>query len=254
MLLDAENCSCLLLFSLIFPCLLSVAQIGLRQGAAAVDDNGLSGHEAGFVAGQIADHESDVFRLPKTADRQAGCQSFQEGSRIVRAFFRGFSRDHRRVAVTRADDVRSDAVLDEFHGEASSESDECGLGDGIGHVPAVVDKAAGYGRDGHDSAILILHHVRNDALGNIPRSFNVDVDMKIQIAHIGLQERQILHDTGVVDENIDPAVLLDDFCDGIVDVRSVRDVGFESDLLSSKTSSGEFPLILSEYFFLYFSG
>ena len=69
----AVGCRKLLLFALVFPCLLSVAQIGLRQGAAAVDDNGLSGHEAGFVAGQIADQESDVFRLPKTADRQAGC-------------------------------------------------------------------------------------------------------------------------------------------------------------------------------------
>jgi hypothetical protein len=94
----------------------------------------------------------------------------------------------------------------------------------VGLSKVAVDTTCAGGVD--DSAVLLLEHVRVCGLGDLVGASGVDShdDVPLLISHVG--EGLVTEDSGVVDENVNAAVVVD--C-GFDDSFSIEDVGFVAD-------------------------
>src|SRR5579885_3170997 len=180
------------------------------QRHPAVDEMGLAGNVARFVAGKEEGKGSDLLRLAKPAHRLAIDKS-------LAYFIAGRSRRLRlggdtlleRRGFDRAgtDRIAADALLDEIGGDRFGQSDYRGLGRAIS---IAIGHAADRGHRGgniDDRAGSFRQHSRQKRLDHAVHRLDIQIKGKVPILLRAVEHRAIGDIAGAIYQNIERAEL-----------------------------------------------
>lgn len=173
-------------------------------------------HRAGDVGGAFGAEKhgggSHFFRFAETAS----------GNLREHLFTRQIA-GHFRFNETGREDVDGDAAFRDLAGEGFGRADDAGFGGGVIRLAGDARLARG-GSDAHDATMPLYRHVLGDGLGNIEKAVEIGRDDLRPL--FGLHENQqcIVTDAGVVDQNIEALVGLENFGDGLFARRGIGDI------------------------------
>ena len=103
--------------------------------------------------------------------------------------------------------------------------DAAGLGDVVGRLLlGKVRNVPAHGRGDDEGTLLLLAEVEADGTGAVEGAVQVGVDDLVPILDTRIQDASIGRPARVGDEDVDPAELLDDLGDELLDVGVVADV------------------------------
>src|SRR5215467_14095460 len=194
---------------------------------AAVDGPDLPGDVGGLVGRQEGDHPGDLLRLPEAAQRDLRAHPVQRllghGGEHVGGDEPGRDRVDGQPDPVAGRLARPVELEDRLLGQRLREAEQPGLGRG---VVDLADVAGLPDHRGHvdDPAGAAPEHVLERVLGHEERAGQVDRDhlLPVVIGHLG--HDLVDRDPGVVDQDVEPAVLLDDLADHPAAVVGVTDV------------------------------
>src|SRR3712207_2191762 len=192
---------------------------------AAVDAPDLPGDVAGRVRGEEVHDAGDLLGLAQPADRGLGLELVDD---LVR---------HRPAPlgcrVAGRDGVDGDAqpaglagalhLVSGLAGQRLGQAQQPGLGRGVVRLADAAHLADDRG-DHHDPPGAALQHVPERGLGQVEGARQVDVDDPAPVVVGHLQHGAVGGDAGVVDQDVEATVLLDDLGDGAPAVVGVGDV------------------------------
>jgi len=124
----------------------------------------------------------------------------------------------------RSDDVGDDVVLGTLLGKSLGEANHGELGGRVVGLAEVAEKTSGRGGV-DDTAILLLAEVRPGSAGGLVAALDVDLEDEVPVGILHVLEADIAEDTGVVDDDINAAELLDGSLDDLVAVLDAVVVG-----------------------------
>lgn len=112
-----------------------------------------------------------------------------------------------------------------FVGQRLGEVDAAGLGDVVGRLLlGKVRNVPAHGRGDDEGALLLLAEMETDGTGAVEGAGQVGVDDLVPSLDARIQDAGIGRPARVGDEDVDPAELLDDLGDELLDVGVVADV------------------------------
>src|SRR5215469_7271549 len=180
---------------------------------AAVDGPYLAGDVGGVIGGEEPDHPRDLLGLAQPAHRNLAPDLVQhlvrDGGQHVRGDKAGRDRvDGQPDPISRRA-LRPGELEDGLFGQRLGQSEQAGLGR---RVVGLADIAGLADDRGHvdDPSGTALDHVLDRRLGHEEGTGQVDRDdlLPVVVAHLG--HGPVDGDPGVVDQDVDPAVLADD--------------------------------------------
>src|SRR5580658_6139633 len=180
---------------------------------AAVDGPDLPGDVRGLVRRQEADHPGDFFGLPEPAHRYLPAQPVQH---LVRDGGHHVGRDvPGRDRVDGQPDPVTDRALrpaeleHRLPGQRLGQPEQARLRRGVVGLADVAGLADHRG-NADDPAAAPFQHVLERGLGHEERARQVDRDhlLPVFVGHLG--HRPVDRDPGVVDQDVQPAMLIDD--------------------------------------------
>src|SRR5918997_6509283 len=192
---------------------------------AAVDAPDLTGDVAGGVRGEEVHDPGDLLRLAQPADRDLGLEALEHllrhalehlGGGVARRH--GVDRDAQPVGLAGALHLHRG-----LPGQRLRQAQQPGLGRGVVGLPDAAHLADDRG-DHHDPPAAALEHVPERGLRQVEGARQVDFDDPAPVVVGHLQHGAVDGDARVVDQDVEPAVLLDDLGDGAPAVVGVRDV------------------------------
>src|SRR6266851_392597 len=188
----------------------------------AVDDEILSGDEAGLGSCQEDDKLRHVVRFADAAQRDAGPRDLRPA--VAR----------QRIAELGLDDPGTDRIDEdrrsELLGERACHPEDPGLRRGIGKAAHRGRDAAGIGverRHRSDAAAALLQHDRRDGANVIEAALQVDRDGAVELRLLDLEDTLRLRLAGVVEEEIDAAPVSPDLAGNRLRTVEQRDIRFE---------------------------
>mmetsp|Transcript_28306 Transcript_28306/g.74902 ORF Transcript_28306/g.74902 Transcript_28306/m.74902 type:complete len:398 (+) Transcript_28306:39-1232(+) len=182
---------------------------------AAVHVQHLPRDVPGAGCGEEQDGIGDLLRIAKAAGRH-GLQEL-----VLPLLLEAVG--HVRGDEAGGQGVHGDAAAADLPGEGAGEAVHAGLGRGVVGL-ARVAHGADHRRDADDAAPPVLGHGLEDGLGHAEDGVEVGVDDIVPLGVLHAHHKGVLGDAGVVDENVDLAVLsLDDLQHG-GDLGTVDDV------------------------------
>jgi hypothetical protein len=109
---------------------------------------------------------------------------------------------------TRQDDIGLHALCRPFDRDDIVQSDDAGLGDAVVHdIVGPVEAADRPGQ--HDAAIARLAHDRESRPHDMKRAHQMDVDDRLEILVADLVQRAVADIAGIMDEDVDAAVMVE---------------------------------------------
>src|SRR5690606_28390572 len=175
----------------------------------------LAGDEAGVVAGEVADGRGDIGRSAQAA----------HGLQLLHALVDLVGEAGRHVGLDEAggDDVGRHALAAEFAGKGLGETDEAGLGGGVVGLAGVAHHAGG-AADVDDAAEAALHHGPGGSAAGDEGALEVHADDLVELLIAHAHQQVVAGDAGVVDEDVEPAVLGGDLFDRRAEGGAVADI------------------------------
>ena len=123
-----------------------------------------------------------------------------------------------------SNDVGENVVLDALLGEGLGEADHGELGGRVVGLAKVTEETGG-GGGVDDATELLLAEVGPGGAGSLVGALDVDLEDEVPVLILHVLEGDVAEDTGVVDEDIDAAELLDGGLDDLVAVLDAVVVG-----------------------------
>src|SRR5215468_9642753 len=194
---------------------------------AAVDGPDLPGDVRGLVGGQEADHPGDLFRLPEPAQRNLAADPVHHlvgnGGHHVGGDVAGGDRVHGQPDAVTGRALRPVELEHRLLGQRLGQPEQPGFGGGVVRLADVAGLAD---HRGHvdDPPGAAPEHVLKRVLGQEERTGQVDRDdpLPVVVGHLG--HGPVDGDPGVVDQDVEPAMLVNDLADHPAAVIGVPDV------------------------------
>lgn len=124
----------------------------------------------------------------------------------------------------RSNDVGENVVLDALLGEGLGEADHGELGGRVVGLAKVTEQT-GSGGGVDDATELLLAEVGPGGAGGLVGALDVDLEDEVPVLILHVLEGDVAEDTGVVDEDVDAAELLDGGLDDLVAILDAVVVG-----------------------------
>src|SRR4051812_39692356 len=182
---------------------------------AAVDGVDLAGDEGRFRVGEELHDAGDLVGFAEAPDGDLG-DDLVEG-------FLGDGLDHLGGDVAGCDGVDGDALAGGLLGEAHGQAEQAGFGGGVvglADVAGLADDRA----DVDDAARSAVEHVLQDRPRQVERARQVDLDDPVPVFDGHLADGLVQGDAGVVDQDVEAAVGVEDFLDDSFAVFGGADV------------------------------
>src|SRR5215211_8586726 len=182
---------------------------------SAVDAVDLPGDVPRVGVGQELDHPGDLLRLAEAAHRDLGDHPAQG--------LLGHGRDHLSGDEARRHRVHRDPLTRRLQGQAVGQPEQPRLGRGVVGL-ADVALLPNHRADVDDPAVAPVQHVLEHGPAEVEGAGQVDVDDPVPVLHAHLADRLVDGDAGVVDQDVELALLVQHLGDHPLAVGGHADV------------------------------
>ena len=139
---------------------------------------------------------------------------------------------HIRVNEARSNHVDRDAARSEFLGCRLREAEHASLRCSVVRLAGIAHETDNRAHV-DDAAAALLHHDLRSCLRTVEYALEVRIDDRIEIFFFHANQKSVTRDAGVVDEDVNRAERLDNFCKHFFYCSTVCHIGLHEDCLAA---------------------